>query len=1010
MRRMDIGTARDSARLLISRAATRRELELDLSRHRLDSLPPGIVGLRDLRVLRLNDNNLSSLPPEIGELRKLEVLHIRDNQLKALPEEIGCLRCLRELYAYHNELSSLPPQIGQLASLEYLHVAFNKLTSLPSSIQNLKTLETLHISNNRFVEFPPSIFKLSSLLQLSFGYCPQLSAIPPSVGELAQLVTLLLNDNQIQSLPREIGSLRKLETLFLQHNRLMSLPPELGMLANLKVLHVHGNSLKGLPPELGRLKLQDLKIEDNALPVPLRRVSERGSDAILTYLGSLVEESERLLEAKVMFVGEGQVGKTSLLAALIGERFLENRDTTHGLEVKALRLPEGPNGDEQLILHAWDFGGQEVYRVTHQLFFSKNAIYLLLWSPRMGAEQCDVEGWLKRIALRVGGQARVFIVATHCQSTDRIPRIDKDGLTQRFGELVAGFFEIDSKTGAGLRELKRRLTEEAAELSHTQMSINSKWKTARYAARDRCQAIMSFSDFAELCLSYGVDDQGSRTLAGIMHDLGDVLYYHEDDGLRDVIVFQPDWLTRAISYILEDRRTNETRGILEHHRLHEIWRDHGIEGRERFGADTHAFLHRLMEKYDVLFRLPDLDSSLVVQLVPHERPKLPWSTTDQVPDTMAQVSLVCKCNNVPPGLVAWMTVRTHCFSNRRLHWQRGMFLAHGDHGTALLELLDNEFIITVRAPWPNYFMSLLRFTLVKLIEERWPGLSFELSVPCPYARDPHIQCTGRFPLRSLSRLRNGSHSVMCLTCLNSTELERLLAGFRPAKEKQLHLGFTTIDTAGTASKSASDVMEFLTSNAIRSADCPRLFTIQPYVPEWNPAGLKETSVRLTLWCEYLDGPHPCCAVGSEEPGEYEIDSQWNDLGGLAAHGLEVVTILRRAIEAAPDREGSPPYESHYDRCLSIMNELLTYADEAAKDSGASDLALSYHKLFILLRHLDPSCTWGGLRKVRSPTGHLSWLCPTHSRAHDPGLIEIDREATDQALARRTTSLGTKHEG
>ncbi|MCP5111826.1 MAG: hypothetical protein GY953_13430, partial [bacterium] len=39
------------------------------------------------------------------------------------------------------------------------------------------------------------------------------------------------------------------------------------------------------------------------------------------------------------------------------------------------------------------------------------------------------------------------------------------------------------------------------------------------------------------------------------------------------------------------------------------------------------------------------------------------------------------------------------------HWQRGTFLHYGEHGTALLERRRREFHSTVRAAWPDYFMS-----------------------------------------------------------------------------------------------------------------------------------------------------------------------------------------------------------------------------------------------------------------------------------------------------------------
>ena len=39
-----------------------------------------------------------------------------------------------------------------------------------------------------------------------------------------------------------------------------------------------------------------------------------------------------------MLVGEGGVGKTALLRALLGEKFVENLPTTHGIEVERKTL------------------------------------------------------------------------------------------------------------------------------------------------------------------------------------------------------------------------------------------------------------------------------------------------------------------------------------------------------------------------------------------------------------------------------------------------------------------------------------------------------------------------------------------------------------------------------------------------------------------------------------------------------------------------------------------------
>jgi GTPase SAR1 family protein len=43
-----------------------------------------------------------------------------------------------------------------------------------------------------------------------------------------------------------------------------------------------------------------------------------------------------LYEAKVLLVGEGNVGKTSLIAALRNDPFVEGRPTTHGIEIQSM--------------------------------------------------------------------------------------------------------------------------------------------------------------------------------------------------------------------------------------------------------------------------------------------------------------------------------------------------------------------------------------------------------------------------------------------------------------------------------------------------------------------------------------------------------------------------------------------------------------------------------------------------------------------------------------------------
>ena len=78
--------------------------------------------------------------------------------------------------------------------------------------------------------------------------------IPPELGGLANLGTLILFDNKLVGpIPPELGGLANLRELILHSNELSGpIPPELGRLANLRTLILDGNELSGpIPPELG---------------------------------------------------------------------------------------------------------------------------------------------------------------------------------------------------------------------------------------------------------------------------------------------------------------------------------------------------------------------------------------------------------------------------------------------------------------------------------------------------------------------------------------------------------------------------------------------------------------------------------------------------------------------------------------------------------------------------------------------------------------------------------------
>jgi len=798
-------------------------------------------------------------------------------------------------------------------------------------------------------------------------------------------------------------------------------PNWIGELTNLEEFYLKDNQIVDLPISLAQLEhLRELYLDKNPLNPALQSAYEQGLPALKAYLRSLEKNAEPLYEAKLVLVGEGNVGKTTLLKALKGKAGAapqEHEPTTHGVEIDihGLRLPHPTQDGVEIQLNAWDFGGQDVYRVTHQFFFSRRSLYLLVWEPRRGVQQGQVEDWLNMIRLRVGDDARVIIVSTHCKTGERIARIDQPVFKQQYGDMIVGFHEVDSlvpdeTTGemVGIAELKKVIAEHASKLEQMGMGFNRDWKAARDELLARPEPRISFGTFSGVCAARGLSGIDTETLAHLMHDLGYIVHYSDDEKLRDDVILKPEWLTKAIGFVLEDLETKDREGILPDNHLYQVWHEHNFKDQPRYEPNIYPFFLRLMEKYDVCYRLTDGKASLVAQHVPQERPKLPWLPEDDTPQGVRRIAMICSMDDDPPGLVPWMIVRTHDYTTEqikngnahRLHWDKGMFLTHAPHGEAMLEKREREFHIYTQAVYPEYLMNILQETLQKLINDNWPGLEgrYRFTVPCRTRIDGKA-CKGRFNIQSLRQfLAEGDSSVRCQECAKKLSITELLLGFEDTKlDKQLQAIESRL--AGLDSRVAHYFMSLMNAIAAETKDGPRLFTFRAREAGLSPKQILFRPLELQLWCEAEGCQHPVIESGK---GVYTIDQPHEWVKQIAPYANTVLKILATVAPiAAPaidlffgrDKTKTLDIDRHLDFANAVLGQL---PDELkASDHGMTpgkmlseperSGILALHRF---LNEVDPTQAKLGLHRVATYTGDYRWLCKHHYDAWQPNIPDV----------------------
>ncbi len=1000
---------------VIEKAVRDEETSLDLSSSELTSLPAEIGQLTALTQLNLRDNRLTSLPAEIGQLTALTQLNLRDNRLTSLPAEIGQLMALTQLDLMRNYLTSLPAEIGQLMALTQLDLMQNHLTSLLAEIGQLTALTQLDLRNNHLTSLPAEIGQLMALTQLNLMQ-NHLMSLPTEIGQLTALTQLNLWDNRLTSLPAEIGQLTALTQLDFRDNRLTSLPAEIGQLTALTQLDLRNNHLTSLPAEIGQLTaltqldlrdnhltsllaeigqlmaLTQLDLEENQLSSPPPDIIDQGIEAILSYLREQLEESTQQWVSKLLVVGEGGVGKTSLLRALRGEKFDIQESTTRGIDIRSLELNHPTAAHVTMQLNTWDFGGQEIYHATHQFFLTNRSLFLLAWNARHGFEQGKLYYWLDTIQA-LAPDSPILLVATHTDQRDADLPLSE--LRRQYPQ-IAAHCEVSNQTGRGIEELRKEIRTVAADLPLMGEVWPAAWLDTANVVRAKSEKYISPQQLWDLMAGHHVTGTSAATLAQWLHELGDILYFRDAEELNDIVILKPQWVTSYISKVLESEEVIEQVGIFTRAHMDSLWHD--------IDPSMRAHFLRLMERFDLSYRtLENKEISLVVERLPLDQPSYEeiWNAPKAAEDCN-EIAMKFELNTIPAGIPTWFIARSHRFTTRT-HWRSGAVFAyeHERKHVALVEASsrDRSLNLAVRGPIPQNFFALLKDG-IEVILNRFPGLQIKRLIPCPgHAGEP---CSHEFDYEQLRKRVNKKPTIECPESLKDVQVNGLLFGLHQSTQDIVLSRIDALEATQTErhqeTLSAIENLQALTqrefTNVYRreqakiESHCPNIFTLSltnashsyDFLQDvWEALGGQQ--VEIQLFCQTPGKWHPA------EEGQYTIKSPAEWMKTVAPYVRRLISVLRYAAPLVGPGLGvaiPKDYEKHFKNDVKFMTKLVEKVPdikenlaleragavgEAADMTRAEGAAL--RALRLLLDELDPQQHWGGLKKMLTPVRTLS---------------------------------------
>lgn len=979
-------------------------IELRLSGNRLAMIPESIGNLRYLRHLSLYANSITELPPDIGLLTELEKLWLDYNRIVDIPVELSQLTKLKQLRLSGNSLSSLPDGLNQLKRLENLWLDGNNLGDFPLCILGMTELRTLRLSGNPIGSVPDEIRSLSSLRELWLEK-NALTVIPPEIGALSQLRDLTLSGNSIDHLPQEFGQLSHLEKLWITDNKLFELPVEIGNMTALRQLKLNNNRFVRLPASLGKLtKLTVLGLSGNPLRTPPPELVQLGTTAVCTYLARLDTTSVIRRESKLLVIGEGRTGKTSLMRALHGLPFDNQIDSTHGIDIAPLTFVVPGESQKEMTLNYWDFGGQQIYHTTHQFFMTTRSLYLLVWNAGTDTDQGRLDHWLRNIQV-LAPDARVLLVATHIDQ--RPADFNLDRFRAAYPDLIVGFAGVSNKTGDGLENLKSQIAEEAAKLPLMEQEWPRAWVQVEEALLALNQTHIDSRAFAAICAAHGITQPYEQQILGsYLHDLGKILYYQDDDILSDFIVLKPNWLTQATARVLDDVITRDRRhGVLEHKDFPRIWQD--------YERRLYPVFLRMLEKFLISYQLeehrPGLQQSLVPLLLPHRPPPdLPkWETV--LPD-QPEVRMVFDMDFVPPGIMSWFVVLTHHYS-QDLHWREGVRLQYEGHqADVVLNPSTRQLWLQVRGPVPSNFFNILQHTVNdRIIRKYFEGLTYQRRVPCicHRARNDSKPCPHYYEYDKLvERKQRSRATIECSESYEDVSVAQLLEGIHYSTLDLIDAKVDRVlETVGRNKKLLLEVRQ-LSEQSLREqsrmwnllthnlfSDLPSVFVVVPGErTHFDPRNLFNEEHRLHLLCQHPGEPHIVAGeMGYPAPRDR---IWWQSVQPWLRQMIKILKFVPKLSGAAKayDESWYKTVEFNVELYGALSQTLPDFAeqtDRLVRNAMGPDLTMvpieaegaALRSLHVWLREVDKAQHWCGLQKVVTNDGNILWLCPEHANFH-----------------------------
>jgi small GTP-binding protein len=452
------------------------------------------------------------------------------------------------------------------------------------------------------------------------------------------------------------------------------------------------------------------------VPAPLKFLSLKVKTRI-AYFESLKKGTLPLNEIKILLVGDGGAGKTSLAKQLLGEGFDEDEARTDGININRWHLPDN-DGDSETKVNLWDFGGQEIMHATHQFFLSRRSLYILVLDGRRDEK---TEYWLNHIK-SFGGDSPVLVALNKIDQNPGF-EVNRLFLKKKYPN-IKGFFRVSCATGNGIKQFANELTKELAAIEHIRTQWAVSWFNVKKRLENMTEHYISLDEYQKICTEENITgEDASKTLLDFLNDLGVALHF-KDISLAGTHVLDPKWITNAVYKIINSEILSNCKGVLKLSLLDKILKPKD-EKDYVYPKDKYSYIIDLMHKFELCYKMEE-QRVLVPDLLNVGEPQIDF-------EFINSLKFQVHYEFLPLSVMPRFIVKRHKEIKEQLRWRTGVVLENKEFtATAVVKVdeRDKKIFIDIDGLQKRDYLATIIHTL-REIHNSFETIAPDERVPLP---------------------------------------------------------------------------------------------------------------------------------------------------------------------------------------------------------------------------------------------------------------------------------------